>query len=70
MLNKKRKHKYPHIGDTMKTAMEVAEEMNVAKGRQLEAERQNRSDIAILQKTRFEALLWVLGKDYATPTIR
>jgi hypothetical protein len=44
--------------------------MNLARDKQMEAERQKRPDVAVIQKTRFEALLWVLGKEYASATIR
>jgi hypothetical protein len=67
---KLRKKGYPNLGTTMKTAEEIAKEMNLARDKQMEAERQKRPDVAVIQKTRFEALLWVLGKEYASATIR
>jgi len=67
---KKESNKYPDLGSKMKTAEEVAAEMIVARDKQLEAGRQNRPDLAAIHKTRFEALVWVLGKDYASATVR
>lgn len=55
---------------TMKSAVEIATEMNIARDKQMEAERMKRPDLAIIQKTKFETLLWVLGKDYATASVR
>jgi hypothetical protein len=65
-----KKRRYPHLGENMKTPLEIAEELNRAHGLQLEAERQKRHDIMVIQKARYETLLWVLGKDNASTTIR
>lgn len=65
-----KKPTYPNLGSTMKTSEEVAAEMKVARDKQMEAGRQGRKDIEAIQKSRFEALLWVLGKDYASAQVR
>ena len=58
-----RERKYPDLGKTMRSALEIAEELNRAREKQMEAERQKRPDIAVIQKARYEALMWALGKD-------
>jgi len=68
--NKTKKRSYPNVGDTMRDAVEIATELNIVHDKQLEAERQRRPDISMPLKARYEALLWVLGKDNATSTIR
>lgn len=65
-----KKRKYPHIGDNMKSALDIAEELNKTRDKQLEAARQNRKDLEMVYKSRFETLCWVLGKEYASATVR
>lgn len=66
---KKKQPKYPNLGATMKSAEDIAKELNLARDKQMEAMRQKRADIEIVYKSRYEALMWVLGKD-ATTIIR
>lgn len=66
LLKKKPADKYPELGSKMKTAVEIASELTICRDKQLEAARQNRKDTELANKIRFEALVWVLGKEYAS----
>lgn len=65
-----KKIKYPKLGVSMKSAEDVANELNNARDKQLEAARQGRKDLEVVYKSRFETLCWVLGKEYDSATVR
>lgn len=66
----KKKAEHPVAKSTMKTEEEVTKELNLTRDKQMEAGRQGRKDLEAIHKARFEALLWVLGKEYASATVR